>query len=87
MEDRAIESFDQIFFSILLWSDSNCLSVGRRQKTVAFDAVFGVIPIPRSWYVTEIMSDHSIYLGISGFMYMRGAVLASNAICDGLPVG
>jgi hypothetical protein len=25
-------------------TDSNCLSVGRRQKTAVFDAIFGVIP-------------------------------------------
>ena len=25
---------------------SNCVSVGRRQKTAAFDAVFGVVPTP-----------------------------------------
>ena len=27
---------------------SDCLSVGRRQRTVAFETVFGVVPTPRS---------------------------------------
>ena len=26
----------------------NCVPVGRRRKTAAFDAVFGVVPTPRS---------------------------------------
>jgi hypothetical protein len=35
--------------ALLQRSHCNCLlSVGRRQKTAAFDAVFGVVPTPRS---------------------------------------
>ena len=32
---------------------SNCVPVGRRQKTAAFDAVFGVVPTPRSGHLSR----------------------------------
>ena len=32
----------------VIGATSNCLSVGRRQKTAAFDTVFGVVPTLRS---------------------------------------
>jgi hypothetical protein len=39
---------------------SNCVSVGRRQKTAAFDAVFGVVPTPRAIWGCLLIRPRSI---------------------------